>query len=82
MNDDDKANKDRIYVGDSLPATLQYYGRSVTCATLHEAANAWRKLPEEVRNDATIKVDVEDGDLYQASEIARLYRRPPSVAGG
>jgi hypothetical protein len=82
MGDDDEANEDRIFVDDSLPATLRYYGRTVSCATLHEAVNAWRKLPNDVRTDATIKVDVEDGNLYQSSEIARLYRRPPSAAGG
>ena len=59
MTDDDEAGKDRIYVDDSLPATLRYYGRTVSCATLHEAVNAWRKLPNDVRTDATIKIDVE-----------------------
>ncbi len=76
MNDDDEAGKDRIYVDDSLPATLRYYGRMVSFATLHEAIIAWRKLPNDVREDATIKVEVEGGILYQAFEIARLYLRP------
>ena len=80
MNDDDEAGKDRIYVDDSSPAALHYHGRTVSCATLHEAINAWRKLPNDVRTDATIKIDVEGGNLYQAAEIARLYRRPRSVA--
>jgi hypothetical protein len=82
MNDDDEADKDRIYIDDSLPASLRYYGRTVSCATLHETIIAWRKLPEEVRKDARIKVDVEGGNLYQASEIARLYQLPPSDVGG
>jgi hypothetical protein len=81
MNDDDETNEDRIYVDDSLPATLRYYGRMVRCATLHEAIIAWRKLPEDVRTDATIKVDEEGGSVYQASEITRLYRGPQPVAG-
>lgn len=79
---DDEAGKDPINVDDSLPATLRYYGRTVRFTTLHEAINAWRKLPNDVRNDATIKVEVEGGNLYQASEIARLYRRPLSTPGG
>jgi hypothetical protein len=81
MDDDDEANEGRIYVDDSLPATLRYYGRMVRCTTLHEAIVAWRKLPEDVRNDATIEVYVEGGTVYQASEIARLYRGPRPVAG-
>jgi hypothetical protein len=81
MNDNDEVNKDRIYI-DSSPATLRYYGRTVRYATLNEAVNAWHELPNDVRNDATIKVDVEGGTLYQASEIARLYRGPRSIAGG
>jgi hypothetical protein len=80
MDDDDEAGKDRICVDGSLPATLRYYGRTVSCATLHEAVNDWRKLPNDVRTDATIKVDVEGGNLYQASEIARLCWRPRSIA--
>jgi hypothetical protein len=76
MNEDDEASEHRIYVDDSLPATLRYYGRTVRCVTLHEAIIAWRKLPDDVRTDATIKVEVGSGNLYQASEIARLYRRP------
>jgi hypothetical protein len=81
MGDDNEANEDRIYVDDSLPATLRYYGRTVRCVTLHEAIIAWRKLPDDVRTDATIKVEVVDGNLYQASEIARLYRGPRPAAG-
>ncbi len=82
MGDDGEANKDRIYVDDSLPATLRYYGRTVRCTTLHEAIIAWRQLPHDVKNDATIKVEVEGGEIYQASEIERLYRRqrPPAVS--
>ena len=75
MGDDDEANKDRIYVDNSSPATLRYYGRTVSCTTIHEAIIAWRQLPHDVRNDATIKVEVAGGDIYQASEIERLYRR-------
>jgi hypothetical protein len=78
--DENEAGKERIYIDDTLPATLRYDGRTVTCATLHEAVNAWRKLPNDLRADATIKVDVEGGNLYQGSEIARLYRRPPSTS--
>jgi hypothetical protein len=81
MTDDDEAGKDRIYVDDSLPATLRYYGRTVSWATLHEAINAWRKLLNDVRTDATIKVEVEGGNLYPASEIARpsaLRRQLPA----
>jgi hypothetical protein len=63
MTDDDEAGKDRIYVDDSLPATLCYYGRTVSWATLHEAINAWRKLPDDVRTDATIKVG---GGVWQS----------------
>ena len=75
MGDDDAANNDRIYVDNSLPASLRYYGRTVNCATLHEAIIAWRSLVE-VGKDATIKVDVDGGDLNQASEVERLYQRP------
>jgi len=81
MNDNDEMNKDRTYI-DSSSATLRYYGRTVSYATLNEAVNAWHELPNDVRNDATIKVDVEDGTLYQASEIARLHRGPWSAASG
>jgi hypothetical protein len=80
MGDDGEANKDRIYIDDSLPATLRYYGRTVRCTTLHEAIIAWRQLPHDVRNDATIKVEVAGGDIYQASDIERLCRRPRPTA--
>ena len=80
MGDEAEANNDRIYVDDSLPATLRYPGRTLVCETLHAAIIAWRKLGDGPRNDATIQVDVEGGNLYQASEIARLYRDPRPVA--
>jgi hypothetical protein len=76
MNDDDEADKNRSYIDDSVPASLRYYGRTVSCATLHEAIIAWRKLPEEVREDARIKVDVESSHLYQASENCEAVPAP------
>jgi hypothetical protein len=57
MNDDDEAGKDRIYVDDSLPARLPYYGRAVGCATLHEAIKlgaSCRKTSGQMRNDSRL----------------------------
>ncbi len=65
----------KIFVDDSVPATLHYSGKSVPCLTLQEAVIAWGALADEIKKDASIKVDEKDGPNYHGWEIDRLWRR-------
>jgi hypothetical protein len=47
----------------------------VPCPTLQEAVIAWGALPDELKKDASIKVDGKDGQLFHGWEIDRLWRR-------
>jgi hypothetical protein len=70
---------DSIYVDASQPAVLHFADTTVECPTLHEAVIAWRRLPPEIKERATIRVI--DGPVYQAGEVARLTHGPaPSAA--
>jgi hypothetical protein len=55
---------------------LRYYGRTVSCATLHDAIIAWRKLPEEMRG---LKSIWRAAISIKHRKIAGLCRRPPSA---
>jgi hypothetical protein len=68
-----------IYVDASQPATLRYEGQSVDFQTLEEAVSAWMRLSEDEREQATIRVN--DGTIYDAKEIGRLYSAPGSKHG-
>jgi hypothetical protein len=59
----------------SQPATLRHAGSSIDCYTLQEAVLEWMRLPDEVREQATIRAD--DGTIYDAREIDRLHIAPP-----
>jgi len=64
---------EKIYADPVQPATLRHAGGSVDCLTLGEAVIAWGNLPEAERKQATIKVNVPSGAIYNADEIDRLY---------
>jgi hypothetical protein len=71
---DSSSNTCPIYVDASQPATLQYEGQSVDFHTLEEAVSAWMRLSDDEREQATIRVN--DGTIYDAKEIGRLYSAP------
>jgi hypothetical protein len=76
---DSSSNSCPIYVDASQPATLRYEGHSVACHTLEEAVSAWMRLPDDEREQATIRVN--DGTIYNAKEIGRLYSAPGTQHG-
>jgi hypothetical protein len=65
----------KIYVDDSVPAVLRHSGKSVPYPTLREAVVGWYRLSDEIKKDASIKVEGAGGTLYRSWEIARLRRR-------
>ena len=68
------SNTDNIYTDAGQPATLRHSGRSVDCFTLQEAVLDWMRLPDQVREQATIRVH--DGRVYTAREIDLLHIAP------
>jgi hypothetical protein len=78
-NCDSSSNSCPIYVDASQPATLRYEDQSVDFQTLEEAVSAWMRLSEDEREQATIRVN--DGTIYDAKEIGRLYSAPGSKHG-
>jgi hypothetical protein len=68
-----------IYVDASQPATLLYEGHSVDCHTLQEAVSDWMRLPDDQREQATIRLN--DGTIFAAKEIGRLYSAPRNQHG-
>jgi hypothetical protein len=63
----------KIFADGNELATLYHSGKAIRCPTLGEAVIAWRRLPLDVKEAATIKVD--SGREYNAGEIDRLYQR-------
>jgi hypothetical protein len=61
----------KIHVDASRPATLNSGAALDDYATLHEAITAWRRLSDEQKRRATIRVI--GGPLYAADVIPRLY---------
>jgi hypothetical protein len=50
--------------------------RGGDCSTLQEAVLAFDRLPENDREQATIKVNVPGGATYTAKQIERLHIPP------
>ncbi len=71
---------DKIYADAGQPATLLHTGGSVPYFTLQEAVLAWKRLPDQDREQATIRAD--DGKVYTAREIDRLHIAPTPYAAG
>ena len=67
---------DSIYENASQRATL-CVATKVDCPTLQEAVIAWRNLPGEQKETATIKLA--NGTVYTASEIVNLYKADPAA---
>ena len=65
-----------IYVDAKLPATLRHARISTGFLTVREAVIAWRNLPDEQKQRATVKVDGKDGRLFKAADIERLHYEP------
>ena len=63
----------KIFADSSLPATLNNSGRATPFYTLQEAVLEWMRLPERKRAAATIRTD--DGTVYNAEQIDRLYNK-------
>jgi hypothetical protein len=79
MSDSEKqpqrSDMSAIYVDFTVPATLRYSGKSVVSFdTLEDAWKMWQALPGEIKRDASIKLEQEDGALYRGWEIYRLWR--------
>ena len=66
-----------IHIDDpDVPATLLYPGKAIPYPTLREAISAWYALPNDLQNEASIKVDGERGELYRSWEIHRIQYQP------
>ena len=67
MMSEDEDDPIRVNAGE--PAALHSNGDVAYCRTLQEAVIAWRRLPEQYRQAAMIRVS---GAIYTAEEIPRL----------